>query len=377
MQQLKQLVYMRQMPSNLIAFSSKEGKRLFKEALDQNTMECYFPLAEQFITQLHPTTCGSTTLVMVLNALKIDPGVQWKGIWKWYTEENLHGLKKEHLENGIDLDAFSHIAKHNKVAIQTFYHPNLYEQQYEQKNFYDCQQNCTRIQNQHKIASLQTFYTCLEASSRMDRLFMVVNNSRKIMGQTGEGHFSPIGGIHLKEKKVMLFDVARFKYPPQWCDFDLLYNSIAPIDKDNNMTRGFALITKTLDYDIQSQYSRQVLQDWFKNKTETSDLPNQLSVIFVYYLFIVLQRIEMQITNIHTIPFQLALREESRYNIDQALIQIKGQKNLHSLISDFTFQYPDLITTISCLLYNILCGYQISHRELTEEYELMRMILAI
>lgn len=38
-------------------------------------------------------------------------------IWKWYTEENLHGLKKEHLENGIDLDAFSHIAKHNKVAI--------------------------------------------------------------------------------------------------------------------------------------------------------------------------------------------------------------------------------------------------------------------
>lgn len=38
-------------------------------------------------------------------------------IWKWYTEENLYGLKKEHLENGIDLDAFSHIAKHNRVAI--------------------------------------------------------------------------------------------------------------------------------------------------------------------------------------------------------------------------------------------------------------------
>lgn len=38
------------MPSNLIAFSSKEGKKLFKEALDAETMECYFPLAEQFIT---------------------------------------------------------------------------------------------------------------------------------------------------------------------------------------------------------------------------------------------------------------------------------------------------------------------------------------
>ena len=50
---------------------------------------------------------------------------------------------------------------------------------------------------------------------------------------------------------------------------------------------------------------------------------------------------------------------------------------MHSLINDFTFQYPDLITTISCLLYNILCGYQISHRELIEEFELMRMILGI
>lgn len=47
-------------------------------------------------------------------------------IWRWYTEENLHGLKPEHLEKGIDLDELSHIAKHNKVAFKTFYHPDLY-----------------------------------------------------------------------------------------------------------------------------------------------------------------------------------------------------------------------------------------------------------
>lgn len=76
---MNNLVYMRQLPANLIAFSSPQGKSLFQQALALNSMESYFPLSEQFVTQLHPTTCGATTLVMVLNALKIDPQVQWKG----------------------------------------------------------------------------------------------------------------------------------------------------------------------------------------------------------------------------------------------------------------------------------------------------------
>lgn len=49
-------------------------------------MESYFPLAEQFITQLEPSTCGPTSLVMVLNSLGVDPMKRWKGGWRWYTE---------------------------------------------------------------------------------------------------------------------------------------------------------------------------------------------------------------------------------------------------------------------------------------------------
>ena len=69
---------------------------------------------------------------MVLNALKVDPLTKWEGydvlyiirIWRWYSEENLNGLKAEHLVNGINLSDLSHIARHNRVAIQNFYHPN-------------------------------------------------------------------------------------------------------------------------------------------------------------------------------------------------------------------------------------------------------------
>ena len=55
------------------------GKQLFKEALNDGYMEAYFHLSDQFVTQVEPSTCGPSTLVMVLNALEIDPRTRWKG----------------------------------------------------------------------------------------------------------------------------------------------------------------------------------------------------------------------------------------------------------------------------------------------------------
>jgi hypothetical protein len=41
----------RPLPNSLIPFASKEGKEVFTEALIEGTMECFFPLSEQFVTQ--------------------------------------------------------------------------------------------------------------------------------------------------------------------------------------------------------------------------------------------------------------------------------------------------------------------------------------
>ncbi len=51
----------------------------------------------------------------------------------------------------------------------------------------------------------------------------MANISRKVLSQTGDGHFTPIGGYHEKTDKVLLFDTARFKYPPHWVDIELLH----------------------------------------------------------------------------------------------------------------------------------------------------------
>ena len=61
----------------------------FREALADGTADGAFRLLGKFRTQDEPAYCGLSTLVMVLNALEVDPQRQWKGVWRWYAEEML------------------------------------------------------------------------------------------------------------------------------------------------------------------------------------------------------------------------------------------------------------------------------------------------
>ena len=73
----KREFYRRILPETCTAFSSEEGKRLFKESLLSGYANIYFPLAEQFCTQSEPAYCGLSTLVMVLNALSVSSYVDY------------------------------------------------------------------------------------------------------------------------------------------------------------------------------------------------------------------------------------------------------------------------------------------------------------
>jgi len=46
--------------------------------------------------------------------------------------------------------------------------------------------------------------------------YICCNYDRRALGQTGQGHFSPIAGYDEVEDLVLVLDVARFKYPPHW-----------------------------------------------------------------------------------------------------------------------------------------------------------------
>lgn len=72
-------VYKR-IPKNLgVPFQSQKSQTIFKESMEEGNASAFFDLIDQFQTQADPTFCGPTTLVVVLNALGIDPNKKWKG----------------------------------------------------------------------------------------------------------------------------------------------------------------------------------------------------------------------------------------------------------------------------------------------------------
>ncbi|KAL7270596.1 hypothetical protein RUND412_006692 [Rhizina undulata] len=211
--------YMRELPrSLLVGYETKEGKELFKQALLEGGLEAFFPL-----------NCGIGTLCMILNAFKVDPAVTWKKPWRWFTQEMLDCCQPlQHVkEHGITLAEFSCLAKCNgleattKYADQMFYTPFL-------------------------DSSFEEFEQAVIDSTSSSEQFLAVSYSRATLGQTGVGHFSPVGGYCKKNGgMVLILDVARFKYPSYWVPIKILYESLIPLDPATKQPRGYSILRKS------------------------------------------------------------------------------------------------------------------------------------
>lgn len=58
---LKNTFYQRQLPETLVRFSSNQGKRLFRSAMEAGHAEGFFPLTGNFTTQSEPAYCGPSS----------------------------------------------------------------------------------------------------------------------------------------------------------------------------------------------------------------------------------------------------------------------------------------------------------------------------
>lgn len=182
-------------------------------------MNNYFTLAEQYRTQSEPAFCGLGTLTMALNSLSIDPGRVWKGPWRWFSEEmldcctSLEVVKKQ----GITLGQFVCLARCNGAKASVFYG----SERYGLEDCYTIIMYSSYLSNSNE----STFRQIVEQTARVSNFVTIVSYNRTKVGQTGTGHFSPIGGYHRKKDMVLLLEVARFKYPPHWIPLPMLFEA--------------------------------------------------------------------------------------------------------------------------------------------------------
>lgn len=71
---------------------------------------------------------------------------------------------------------------------------------------------------------------------------VVVNYDRAVLGQNGAGHVSPIGAYDAETDSVLVLDVARYKYPPAWVPFPVMFRSMQSVDSGSNRSRGIVVV---------------------------------------------------------------------------------------------------------------------------------------
>jgi hypothetical protein len=213
-------LYKRDFPSTgLTAFSSSKGRKMLQEAMATGSAEVYFPLAEQFLTQSDPPSCGPATIAMVLNSLMVDPQKVWKAPWRWYAEDMLRSCSPIDLSNGVTMQEFERLATCNYLNVETHYAEDA-------------------LWGLHEFRREIRRMSCDTSGS----LRIVASFSRASLDQTGSGHYSPIGAYHEETDSVLILDVARFKYPPYWVSLQRLWTAMAEFDPMTSKPRGFFVL---------------------------------------------------------------------------------------------------------------------------------------
>lgn len=212
--------YRKELPAQLVAFGSAEGRTLLVDALAQGTAESFHALVQHLHTQAEPAWCGLGTLVTALNALEIDPGRVWKGPWRFFGEELLVCCKALEVAaaEGLTLAEVGCLAECNGAAVE----------------------------RHHAVADGEALFRerLLASVKAQAGPFVIANYDRSVLGQSGTGHFSPLAAVHVASDRVLVLDVARFKYPPHWVPIPLLWQAMASVDGDAGQARGYLVLDR-------------------------------------------------------------------------------------------------------------------------------------
>jgi len=125
------------------------------------------------------------------------------------------------LSKGVTMEEFAHLSACNFLEVQTRY--------------------ATGEQNDADTFRQEVRRVCCDQSggSRIVTAF-----SRARLGQTGSGHYSPIGAYHEESDSVLIMDVARFKYPPYWVPLERLWSAMEEADPMTSAPRGFFILSR-------------------------------------------------------------------------------------------------------------------------------------
>ncbi|MGC2164919.1 MAG: phytochelatin synthase family protein [Gallionella sp.] len=76
-----------------------------------------------------------------------------------------------------------------------------------------------------------------------DGQFVLANYLRATLDQVGGGHWSALAAYDEATDRVLILDVAKYKYAPAWVEVATLKNAINTLDTTSNRTRGLVIVS--------------------------------------------------------------------------------------------------------------------------------------
>ncbi|MDI1442702.1 phytochelatin synthase family protein [Polyangium sp. 6x1] len=207
------------LPADLVALDTPEGEALLVEAAARAD---YFHLAGHHTTQETPSACGIASAVTILNALQVPAP----------------------LDDKLGVQTFTHGDFFNTCARDVFTPQSVARGGTTLAQLADLLRcHPVRVDVVHgEDTTLEDFRKRLAENLADPTSFIVVNYLRSEVGQEYTGHHSPLGAYNAAKDRVLVMDVARYKYPPTWVRTESLYNAIRTTDLVSGRSRGYLVV---------------------------------------------------------------------------------------------------------------------------------------
>ncbi|MGH1352615.1 MAG: phytochelatin synthase family protein [Methyloligellaceae bacterium] len=171
----------------------------------------YDRLQQNFQTQMYENYCAVAAGTIVLNAL--DQKLTQKSFFNKRTRR-VRGPFLSFFE-GISLGDFTRMIEEHGFSAKAYHASDITPDEFRE------------LIKSH--------------TSNPDR-YLVANYARRVLGQKPTAHFSPLAAYDDITDRVLILDVATYKYPSVWVSVELLYKATLEMDSGGKFTRGIVTI---------------------------------------------------------------------------------------------------------------------------------------
>ncbi|KPQ08481.1 MAG: Phytochelatin synthase [Rhodobacteraceae bacterium HLUCCA12] len=206
----------------LIYLTDEPGEALFFESEERSD---YFALASYLETEQILTFCGPATIATVLNSLEVErPAPRELYPWRLWTQDMVFTPENQEVKPYA-------MVEHEGLVLEdlaTFFRNLGVSAEYRHADTFDTDE------------LRQIVVDTLAAPDQR----LVVNYSRQPINQSGGGHISPVAAYDADSDRVLILDVARYKYPPVWLTLDDLLTAMRDVDPDSDEARGLVVVSE-------------------------------------------------------------------------------------------------------------------------------------